>query len=273
MPYNEDIAARLMRDLMFDFDLTREQAAGVVGNLAFESTGFREMQERDPAVEGSRGGYGYAQWTGPRRRDFEAFAEARGLDINSYEANYGFLAHELSTNHAYSLNPLRRAGTPHEATEAFVNHYEYPDPERTHLDERKSLSMHVFMNPNLGFEAPTPTPRPDPGSVSPQRTPSPDSDLRSPQRAPRPDPGFEAQPRGPMQNPGFASSHAPSGVQPGFPGPHSFSQAVPGFPSAATQPHAKSGFPGSHPHSQAEPGFPGSRPFSQTESRIRRSGR
>ena len=89
------IAPRLIGDLSKDFGLTPEQAAGVVGQLGHESGGFGTLQEVSPVVPGSRGGYGYAQWTGPRRKAFEEYASTNGLDPSSYEANYGFLANEL----------------------------------------------------------------------------------------------------------------------------------------------------------------------------------
>ena len=57
------LGPRLMRDL----GLTDLQAAGLLGNLGHESGGFRQLQEVAPAVAGSRGGWGLAQWTGPRR--------------------------------------------------------------------------------------------------------------------------------------------------------------------------------------------------------------
>lgn len=89
------VAPRLIGDLSKDFGLTPEQAAGVVGQLGHESAGFGTLQEVSPMVPGSRGGYGYAQWTGLRRKAFEEYAAANGLDPSSYEANYGFLANEL----------------------------------------------------------------------------------------------------------------------------------------------------------------------------------
>ena len=89
------VAPRLIGDLSKDFGLTPEQAAGVVGQLGHESAGFGTLQEVSPTVPGSRGGYGYAQWTGPRRKAFEEYAATNGLDPASYEANYGFLAYEL----------------------------------------------------------------------------------------------------------------------------------------------------------------------------------
>lgn len=108
-------ARMMMGDLQNDFKLNRPQAAGLVGNLAHESVDFSKLQEMKPLIPGSRGGYGYAQWTGPRRRNFEAYAADKGLDPASYEANYGFLKHELGTPEGAFLPDLRRASNPAEA--------------------------------------------------------------------------------------------------------------------------------------------------------------
>lgn len=115
-----NIGAQLMHDLQRDFGLKRHQAAGVVGNLDHESAGFKSLQEIKPLVAGSRGGWGYAQWTGPRRRQFEAWVSARGLDARSYAANYGFLKHELTqTEEKRVLRRLRAAKTVDEAARVF----------------------------------------------------------------------------------------------------------------------------------------------------------
>lgn len=92
----QNIAAQLLSDLKRDFGLTDAQAAGVVGNLMHESGGFQSLQEQNPSS--GRGGFGYAQWTGARRNAFENFAAQNGLDPTSYEANYGYLKHELNTD-------------------------------------------------------------------------------------------------------------------------------------------------------------------------------
>lgn len=95
----------LVNRLAADFDLTPVQAAGIVGNLGYESAGFKKLQETKPAVAGSRGGYGWAQWTGPRRRAFEKHAKANGLKPASDEANYRFLITELrGAYHATIIN-------------------------------------------------------------------------------------------------------------------------------------------------------------------------
>lgn len=118
---------RLKADLMRDFGLAPHQAAGVVGNLDHETGGFKFMQEISPTVPGSRGGYGFAQWTGTRRNDFEAWARARGLNVSSYEANYGFLKHELTnTTEKRVLPKLRAARTVEEATQVFSSTFLRP---------------------------------------------------------------------------------------------------------------------------------------------------
>lgn len=121
------VGTRLLGDLMRDFNLTQEQAAGVVGNLAHETGGFKHMQEIKPVVPGSRGGFGFAQWTGPRRVAFEQWAAEKGLDPTSYEANYGFLQHELqNTPEGAVLGPLTQAQTADEAAKVFSNEFLRP---------------------------------------------------------------------------------------------------------------------------------------------------
>jgi hypothetical protein len=115
-----NIGAQLKRDLMATFGLTGIQAAGVVGNLDHESAGFKSLQEIKPLIAGSRGGYGYAQWTGPRRRSFEAWVQEHGLDARSYAANLGFLKHELTNTEERRVLPrLRKARTVEDATRIF----------------------------------------------------------------------------------------------------------------------------------------------------------
>lgn len=121
------IAGRLKGDLMRDFKLGDVAAGGIVASLAAESGGFKTLQEINPTVEGSRGGWGYAQWTGPRRKAFEAFAEENGFDPKSYEANYGFLKHELqNTDEGKVLKTLGRARDYRMATQMFTNGFLRP---------------------------------------------------------------------------------------------------------------------------------------------------
>jgi hypothetical protein len=123
----QQIAARLMYDIQRDFNLPAHAAAAIVGNLAHESGGFSQFQEIDPLVPGSRGGFGYAQWTGPRRVQFENWAAQAGHPLTSYEANYGFLKHELSDpNWATFLNNLQNTSSVDGASGLVMNEFLRP---------------------------------------------------------------------------------------------------------------------------------------------------
>lgn len=115
-------APGIMDRLIADFRLADFQAAGILGNLGHECAGFHVMQERNP-VSG-RGGWGWAQWTGPRRRKFEAWCDDEGLQRDSDEANYGYLRLELKTTESGAIASLRKAPTLDAAVEAFERNFE-----------------------------------------------------------------------------------------------------------------------------------------------------
>jgi hypothetical protein len=118
-------APGVMVKLMHDFaPFTDVDAAAVLGNVGHECGGFRLMQEIKPLVPGSRGGWGWCQWTGPRRRSFEAWAKARNLDPSGDPANYGFLVHELRTSEAAAIPAVRKAKTLRAKVEAFELNFE-----------------------------------------------------------------------------------------------------------------------------------------------------
>lgn len=120
------VASQLASDLMRELGLTKAQAIGLVGNLAYESGGFTNLQEDAPVIPGSRGGYGYAQWTGPRRVAFENYAKANGLDPSSYEANLGFLVHELKGPENSALQAIKGATTADQAAKVAMNEFFRP---------------------------------------------------------------------------------------------------------------------------------------------------
>jgi hypothetical protein len=142
-----DVATRLSNDLMEDFGLSREQAAGFVGNLAHETGNFKFIQELSPKA--GRGGYGFAQWTGDRREAFEGWAKSNDLDINSYEANYGYLKKELTTRDniigsigVNTIDKLKEAQTVEDAAK-LVSDY-YLRPGKPMMNKRLSSARSVF---------------------------------------------------------------------------------------------------------------------------------
>lgn len=127
-------APGIMDALKRDFGFSTVQAAAILGNLGHECDGFRTLQEISPVA--GRGGYGWAQWTGPRRRAFEAWCDNRDLDVDSDEANYGFLKREFSTTHDYAVRALRQETDLVRAVRVFERKYlvagvpHYPSRER-----------------------------------------------------------------------------------------------------------------------------------------------
>lgn len=120
-------AASIIPRLAADLNLSPEQAAGIVGQLGHESEGLQAINERNPLVPGSRGGFGWAQWTGPRRRQFEQFAQSQGLDPSSDEANYAFLLNELqNTPEGAVLADLRQAPDAQTAGRVFTDKFLRP---------------------------------------------------------------------------------------------------------------------------------------------------
>jgi len=117
-------APGLMALLMRDFDLSLDEAAAIMGNAGHESSGFTILQEIKPTVAGSRGGWGWFQWTGPRRRAFEAYCARNNLDPKSDKANYGFLFVELHGDEKKAIPAVKKAATLSGKVQAFERAYE-----------------------------------------------------------------------------------------------------------------------------------------------------
>lgn len=122
----EERCRRLGPALMRQLALTDVQAAGLLGNLGHETGGFRHLQEASPSLPGSRGGWGIAQWTGPRRLAMERWSRAHGLDPASDEANEGYLLDELRGSEAAAVTALKLCATLEQATETFCRAFERP---------------------------------------------------------------------------------------------------------------------------------------------------
>jgi len=116
-------AASVRDDLAKDLNMSSAAASGIVGNLVQES-GLQ-------GIESASGDIGWAQWRGPRRKEFLEYAASHSLDWRSPEANYGFLRHELLTKYPELLQKLRELkGTPEEIARqsAFMIMQEFEKP-------------------------------------------------------------------------------------------------------------------------------------------------
>lgn len=152
-------ARMLMGELQNDLGISREQAAGVVGNLMHESGGFSKLQEMKPLIPGSRGGYGYAQWTGPRRREFEKFAAENKISPDTYQANYGNLKREMTQGpEAAITSRLKTAPDASAAARAFSA--QFLRPGIPHNANRVALAGALANDGNAEIRPPAPVPQP-----------------------------------------------------------------------------------------------------------------
>ena len=90
-------------------------AKGFVANYMAESRLDPGVNEEAPTVAGSRGGFGLYQLTGPRRRQYEAYASQRGVALDDPDAQMDFMMEELQTTEKSAWSAIQTAKDPVEA--------------------------------------------------------------------------------------------------------------------------------------------------------------
>lgn len=137
------IYPRLIKDL----NISPEDAFAIIGNLAHETGGFRYMQELKP-IRGI-GGYGWAQWTGIRRKQFFDYANKNKLDPKSDEANYRFLLHELKGTERAALTALKKAKTLYDKVVGFEKSFERAGVKAYNSRYKYALRAQDFIKKNF----------------------------------------------------------------------------------------------------------------------------
>ena len=99
-------------------------ADGIIVNMNDESGMNPAINERNPTVPGSRGGFGLAQWTGPRRKQLEAFAAQRGKPASDVDTQMDFLVWEMNNTESEAGAKILNAETASEAAQA-TDDFEY----------------------------------------------------------------------------------------------------------------------------------------------------
>ncbi len=139
----EPIGTRLMSDLQEVLGITKAQAAGIVGNFDHETGGFKYLQELNPTVPGSKGGRGFAMWTGPRRKAFESWSAENNLNPDSYDASFGFFVHEVqNTSEGRFMEALEKTTTAEQAAKVFSRNYLRPG--KPMMNKRVSASTNYY---------------------------------------------------------------------------------------------------------------------------------
>lgn len=153
--------------LKSDMKCGKWDACVVLGAAGHESKGLTDMQEDKPTVPGSRGGYGWMQWTGPRRKEYEAFCARHKLNAASDEANYQFMVHELkNTYESKVMAALFKVSAFDDKVEVFEKEYlrsgvkNWPSRQRW---AQVALAAYNKYLDDIGADEPiVPTPAPTP---------------------------------------------------------------------------------------------------------------
>jgi hypothetical protein len=126
--------ALTLRDELIQRGLPPHVADGFVMNFEDESGLNPGINEIAPTVPGSRGGYGLAQWTGPRRTALEQFAAATGRDVSDPEAQLDFLMTELQGPESAAMQHILATGDAGDAGAAVAQYF--LRPAQQNLDRR-----------------------------------------------------------------------------------------------------------------------------------------
>jgi hypothetical protein len=129
-----DEAAQRLYSKMLQRGMPPAAALGFLGNFSVESRLDSGINELAPIVPGSRGGFGLSQWTGPRRRQLEAFAADRGAPVSDEDTQLDFLMYELSGPERSAGQAILAAADPE--TAARLVSEKFLRPGIPHLDRR-----------------------------------------------------------------------------------------------------------------------------------------
>ncbi|MEW5738304.1 MAG: phage tail tip lysozyme [Myxococcota bacterium] len=127
-------------DFFMSKGLTRAQAAGIAGNLLYES-GF------NPSAVGDGGtSFGVAQWHLGRGNAMKQWTVAHGYSSTSFRGQLEFLWHELNNNERYAMSKLRATTNAYDAGMAFCRYFERP----AYINPARGQAAQRFYQESLG---------------------------------------------------------------------------------------------------------------------------
>lgn len=117
------------------------------------------INEQNPTVPGSRGGFGLMQWTGPRRRQLEAFAKDRGVNVSDPDLQMDFLVSELQGPENSAWQSIQSTGDTVSAARAITDTFLRPgipryDTRRKNAEEMAGIAPSQGASPQYQRAAP-----------------------------------------------------------------------------------------------------------------------
>ena len=131
---SEAIIARLRENL----GLSREQAAGVVGNL-FQESGLNSK------ITNSIGAFGLAQWLGDRKQELKQFASSRGQLATDFNTQIDFIVREFQTTEKNALARLKNTSGLEDATTVVRKKFERPGEAEANDERRVAAAKTAFL--------------------------------------------------------------------------------------------------------------------------------
>jgi hypothetical protein len=106
--------------------MSRPVSEGIVAGMGSESGLDPTINERDPVVPGSRGGFGLYQLTGPRRIAFERYAAENGKNVNDEQAQIDFMMSEFAGPERAAYDALIQSPDAQSAATVFTDQFLRP---------------------------------------------------------------------------------------------------------------------------------------------------
>lgn len=143
-----------IRQGLIDRGLQPHIADAFILNFQDESGLNPGINEQNPTVPGSRGGFGLYQLTGPRRREYEAFAAQRGVDPADTNAQLDFLMLEGQGKEKSAFDKILASPDTASAAQAIVN--SFLRPAEQHRAARSAKYGRVANTPQEAIEVVAP---------------------------------------------------------------------------------------------------------------------
>lgn len=150
--------ADAIRQGLIQRGLAPHVADGFIRNFQDESRLDPTINEHSPLVPGSRGGFGLAQWTGPRRRALEQYASSKGVAPGDMGIQLDFLMSELQGPESRAAKAIMAAPDSNSAAVAVLNNF--LRPAESHRAKREARYMgQPAAQPPVQAGSPPPAPQ------------------------------------------------------------------------------------------------------------------
>lgn len=151
--------ASYIRNGLIERGLPEHVADGFLVNFQDESGLKPGINEANPIVPGSRGGFGLYQLTGPRRVAYEQYAQSRGVAPDNVDAQLDFLKYELEGPEANAAQSILGATDTAGAAQAIVNNFLRPSPEHRQSRAARYATLGDGAPVHVAQAAPTQSPQ------------------------------------------------------------------------------------------------------------------